>query len=72
MFIWIQCCDLGSSCDQEDILKSLESRLDIMCDEADRELESDTNDIQEIDNHVSTDKFVPNLDLQVQRYILIR
>ncbi|XP_073282072.1 uncharacterized protein [Primulina huaijiensis] len=52
---------------KEDIIRSLESRLDIMCDEADREFESDTKDIQEIDNHVSTDKFVPNLDLQVQR-----
>ncbi|XP_073146196.1 uncharacterized protein [Henckelia pumila] len=52
---------------KEDIIKSLESRLDIMCDEADRELDPDTNDIQETDNRASTDKFVPNLNLQVQR-----
>ncbi|KAI3465177.1 hypothetical protein Pfo_021840 [Paulownia fortunei] len=52
---------------KEDITRSLQSRLEIMCDEADRNLESVTGGGQKTDSHISSDKPVPHFDLQVQR-----
>ncbi|KAL7154846.1 hypothetical protein ABFS83_03G031100 [Erythranthe nasuta] len=52
---------------KDDITRSLKSRLDIMCDEGDRDLEPVTDGRQERNNLISSDKPVPYIDLQVQR-----
>ncbi|KAL3504988.1 hypothetical protein ACH5RR_034829 [Cinchona calisaya] len=46
---------------------SLHSRLDILCDEADRESESIVDDDRVAGLHLSTGKQIPLLDLQLQR-----
>lgn len=55
---------------KEDIIMSLQSRLDILCDEADRDSESIIDEDQEAGCHLSTGKQIPQLDLQLQRQYL--
>ncbi|KAL6511613.1 hypothetical protein OROGR_021210 [Orobanche gracilis] len=52
---------------KEDIIRSLQSRLDIMCDEADRKIEHVSCDGLETNSRVSSDKPDPHFDIQVQR-----
>ncbi|KAL3845749.1 hypothetical protein ACJIZ3_003152 [Penstemon smallii] len=52
---------------KEDIIRSLQSRLEIMCDEADTKLESVIDGGQETNSHVPTEKPVAHFDLQEQR-----
>ncbi|XP_042046800.1 protein odr-4 homolog [Salvia splendens] len=51
---------------KEDIIRSLQSRLDIMCDEAEREIES-VNGGDQGTNSLSSKEPIANLDLQAQR-----
>ncbi|GER30022.1 oxidoreductase [Striga asiatica] len=51
---------------KEDITRSLQSRLEIMCDEAERYLESVKQDGQEPNIHTPVDKPDPRVDLLVQ------
>lgn len=53
--------------DQEDIIRSLQSRLDIMCDEADIVADSVVDADKENTSHVPTDIPIPHFDLKVQR-----
>ncbi|KAG6402625.1 hypothetical protein SASPL_134827 [Salvia splendens] len=50
----------------EDIIRSLLSRLDIMCDEAERDVESVTGGDQGT-NSLSSEEYIANFDLQAQR-----
>ncbi|KAL6572528.1 hypothetical protein OROMI_013486 [Orobanche minor] len=52
---------------KEDIIRSLQSRLDIMCDEADRKVEHVSCDGLETNSRVSSDKPDSHFDIQVQR-----
>ncbi|GFQ05393.1 protein odr-4 homolog [Phtheirospermum japonicum] len=52
---------------KEDITRSLQSRLELMCDEADRNLESVSCNGLETNSHVLSDKSDPHFDRQVQR-----
>ncbi|XP_027092185.2 uncharacterized protein [Coffea arabica] len=52
---------------KEDIIMSLQSRLEILCDEADRDSESIIDEDQEAGRHLSMGKQIPQLDLQLQR-----
>ncbi|XP_057794220.1 uncharacterized protein LOC131010624 [Salvia miltiorrhiza] len=51
---------------KEDIIRSLQSRLDIMCDEAERDIESVTGGDQGT-NSLSYEEPIANFDLQAQR-----
>lgn len=46
---------------------SLQSRLDIVCDEADRESESITESDKIVSEHRPSEKYIPELDLELQR-----
>lgn len=46
---------------------SLQSRLDIMCDEADQESESIIESDEVASHHRSSEKHIPEFDLQLQR-----
>ena len=50
---------------------SLQSRLEILCDEADRDSESIIDEDQEAGRHLSMGKQIPQLDLQLQRYMTV-
>ncbi|XP_049382250.1 uncharacterized protein LOC125846715 [Solanum stenotomum] len=50
-----------------DIIKSLRSRLDIMCDEADRKSDSKEDRTEESNNQILSGSTVLQLDLQLQR-----
>ncbi|KAG5620113.1 hypothetical protein H5410_005331 [Solanum commersonii] len=52
---------------KEDIIKSLRSRLDIMCDEADRKSDSKEDRTEESNNQILSGSAVLQLDLQLQR-----
>ncbi|KAL8494717.1 hypothetical protein ACS0TY_025520 [Phlomoides rotata] len=52
---------------KEDIIRSLQSRLEFICDEADRNLESISDGGPETNQSTSSEKPVPHFDLQVQR-----
>ncbi|KAL0285081.1 UNVERIFIED_CONTAM: hypothetical protein Sangu_2793600 [Sesamum angustifolium] len=52
---------------KEDIIRSLQSRLEIMCDEADRYIESVAEIGQERSTDLPSDQPVPHFDLHVQR-----
>nr|XP_016504337.1 PREDICTED: protein odr-4 homolog isoform X1 [Nicotiana tabacum] len=52
---------------KEDIIKSLRSRLDIMCDEADRESDSKDDKTEESSNQILNGSAVLQLDLQLLR-----
>ncbi|WMV13882.1 hypothetical protein MTR67_007267 [Solanum verrucosum] len=52
---------------KEDIIKSLRSRLDIMCDEADRKSDSKEDRTEESNNQILSGSTVLQLDLQLQR-----
>ncbi|KAG6400404.1 hypothetical protein SASPL_137235 [Salvia splendens] len=51
---------------KEDIIRSLLSRLDIMCDEAERDIES-VNGGDQGTNSLSSEEHIANFDLQAQR-----
>ncbi|XP_060187639.1 uncharacterized protein LOC132616898 isoform X1 [Lycium barbarum] len=52
---------------KEDIIKSLRSRLDIMCDDADRKSDSKDDITEESSNQILSGSSVLQLDLQLQR-----
>lgn len=52
---------------KEDIIRSLQSRLEIMCDEAERYIESVAEIGQETSSDIPSDQPVPHFDLQAQR-----
>ncbi|KAH6837934.1 oxidoreductase [Perilla frutescens var. hirtella] len=52
---------------KEDIIRSLQSRLAIICDEAERDIESMTGGDQGTNSHISSEEPVTNFDLQAQR-----
>lgn len=54
-------------CIQGDILTSLQSRLDIICDEEDSESDTIAGGVAESRNETSTKKLGPKLDMEFLR-----
>lgn len=52
---------------KEDIIKSLLSRVEMLCDEADRESESITDGGKDLGSQISIEKPVPHLNLEAHR-----
>ena len=62
-------CAIVYGCDQDDIIRSLLSRLDIICDEADEDLGPTDDGIREASNDLSSEKPVSQLVLHSLRCI---
>ena len=62
-------CAIICGCDQDDIIRSLQSRLDTICDEADEDLGPTDDGIREASNDSLSEKPVSQLGLYLLKRI---